>query len=144
MTSSICMHWLKWSTFSPPTKMSVSFPGMSVLQCASLALKDIVRKLENSKSPNHTTLHTLHQEQMMETLECLLHMGSHLHTMVRPSSLGLCAVCVLTVRQRTRLHPGDFQNTKLLTCLSFDVVLNSVIILKWRAVFERCLPPRDS
>uniref|UniRef100_A0A7N6BWP9 OCA domain-containing protein n=1 Tax=Anabas testudineus TaxID=64144 RepID=A0A7N6BWP9_ANATE len=56
--------------------------GMSVLQCASLALKAIVRKLESSKSPSHTTLHKLHQEQMMETLECLLQMGSYVHTMV--------------------------------------------------------------
>ncbi|KAM9359062.1 uncharacterized protein ABDE67_002204 [Symphorus nematophorus] len=55
--------------------------GMSVLQCASLALKATVRELESSKSPNHTRLHTLRQEQMMETLECLLQMGSYLHTM---------------------------------------------------------------
>ncbi|XP_074496229.1 uncharacterized protein LOC141770522 isoform X2 [Sebastes fasciatus] len=55
--------------------------GMSVLQCASVALKATVRKLECSKSPNHTRLHTLRQGQMMETLECLLQMGSYLHTM---------------------------------------------------------------
>nr|XP_046244858.1 uncharacterized protein zgc:113279 [Scatophagus argus] len=55
--------------------------GMSVLQCASLALKVTVRELESSKSPNQTRLHTLRQEQMMETLECLLQMGSYLHTM---------------------------------------------------------------
>uniref|UniRef100_UPI0037E7A3EA uncharacterized protein n=1 Tax=Semicossyphus pulcher TaxID=241346 RepID=UPI0037E7A3EA len=55
--------------------------GMSVLQCASLALKATVRELETSESPNYTRLHTLHQEQMMETLECLLQMGSYLHTM---------------------------------------------------------------
>ncbi|KAI3354629.1 hypothetical protein L3Q82_019132 [Scortum barcoo] len=56
--------------------------GMSVLQCASVALKATVRVLESSKSPSHTRLHTLHQEHMMETLECLLQMGSYLHTMV--------------------------------------------------------------
>ncbi|XP_029373420.1 NF-kappa-B inhibitor zeta [Echeneis naucrates] len=50
--------------------------GMSVLQCASLALKATVCELEGSKSPNPTRLHVLRQEQMMETLECLLHMGS--------------------------------------------------------------------
>lgn len=55
--------------------------GMSVLQCASLALKATVCELESSKSPTHTRLHTLRQEQMMETLECLLHMGSYFHTM---------------------------------------------------------------
>ena len=55
---------------------------MSVLQCASVALKATVRELENSTSPNHTRLQTLRQEQMMETLECLLQMGSYLHTMV--------------------------------------------------------------
>uniref|UniRef100_A0A665VQI7 NF-kappa-B inhibitor zeta-like n=1 Tax=Echeneis naucrates TaxID=173247 RepID=A0A665VQI7_ECHNA len=48
--------------------------GMSVLQCASLALKATVCELEGSKSPNPTRLHVLRQEQMMETLECLLHM----------------------------------------------------------------------
>ncbi|KAL7400356.1 hypothetical protein ABVT39_010789 [Epinephelus coioides] len=55
--------------------------GMSVLQCASVALKATVRELESSKSPNHTRLHTLRQEQLMETLECVLQMGSYLHTM---------------------------------------------------------------
>lgn len=55
---------------------------MSVLQCASVALKATVCELESSRSPSHTRLHTLRQEQMMETLECLLHMGSYLHTMV--------------------------------------------------------------
>ncbi|XP_068173783.1 NF-kappa-B inhibitor zeta [Antennarius striatus] len=57
--------------------------GMSVLQCASLALKATVRELENSKSPR---LHTLCQEQMMETLEYLLQMGSYLHTMGNQSA----------------------------------------------------------
>lgn len=57
---------------------------MSVLQCASLALKTTVCELENSKSHSHTRLNTLRQEQMMETLECLLQMGSYLHTMVGP------------------------------------------------------------
>ncbi|KAG7222445.1 hypothetical protein INR49_016257 [Caranx melampygus] len=56
--------------------------GMSVLQCVSVALKATVCELESSKSPAHVRLHTLRQEQMMETLECLLHMGSYLHTMV--------------------------------------------------------------
>ncbi|XP_070826947.1 histone-lysine N-methyltransferase EHMT1 [Chaetodon trifascialis] len=55
--------------------------GMSVLQCASVALKATVRELESSKSLDHTRLHTLRQEQMMETLECLLQMGSYLHAM---------------------------------------------------------------
>ncbi|XP_050928918.1 NF-kappa-B inhibitor zeta [Lates calcarifer] len=55
--------------------------GMSVLQCASVALKATVCELESSKSPDHTRLHTLRKGQMMETLECLLYMGSYLHTM---------------------------------------------------------------
>ncbi|XP_029302476.1 NF-kappa-B inhibitor zeta isoform X2 [Cottoperca gobio] len=55
--------------------------GMSVIQCASVALKVTVRQLKSSKSSNHTRLHTLRQEQMMETLKCLLQMGSYLHTM---------------------------------------------------------------
>ncbi|XP_040902173.1 uncharacterized protein zgc:113279 [Toxotes jaculatrix] len=55
--------------------------GMSVIQCASVALKATVCELESSKSPSYTRLQTLRQEQMMETLECLLHMGSYLHTM---------------------------------------------------------------
>ncbi|XP_032364861.1 uncharacterized protein zgc:113279 [Etheostoma spectabile] len=55
--------------------------GMSVFQCASVALKATVRELESSKSKSHTSLHTLCQGQMMETLECLLQMGSYLYTM---------------------------------------------------------------
>lgn len=62
---------------------SVASSGMSVLQCASLALKAAVRELENCEFPNQARLHSLRQEQMMETLECLLQMGSHLHTLVR-------------------------------------------------------------
>lgn len=61
---------------------SVATSGMSVLQCASVALKAAVRELENCEFPNQARLHSLHQEQMMETLECLLQMGSYLHTMV--------------------------------------------------------------
>nr|XP_020476379.1 uncharacterized protein LOC109972086 [Monopterus albus] len=55
--------------------------GMSVLQCASVALQATVREVEASNSPSLTRLQALHQEQMMETLECLLQMGSYLHTM---------------------------------------------------------------
>ncbi|KAK5869026.1 hypothetical protein PBY51_009990 [Eleginops maclovinus] len=54
---------------------------MSVIQCASVALKATVRQLKSSKSLSQSRLQTLRQEQMMETLECLLQMGSHLHTM---------------------------------------------------------------
>ncbi|XP_051255184.1 uncharacterized protein zgc:113279 [Dicentrarchus labrax] len=55
--------------------------GMSVLQCASVALKATVCELESNIFPDRSRLHTLHQEQMMETLECLLQMGSYLHIM---------------------------------------------------------------
>nr|XP_019950488.1 PREDICTED: NF-kappa-B inhibitor zeta-like [Paralichthys olivaceus] len=57
--------------------------GMTVLQCASVALKATVCELESSKSPSHTRLQTLRQEQMMETLEILLHMGCYFLTMMR-------------------------------------------------------------
>lgn len=75
---------------NPPPRCSNSnlcvcvcvFSGMTVLQCTSVALKVTVRELESSNSPNQTRLHRLRQEQMMETLECLLQMGSYLHTMV--------------------------------------------------------------
>lgn len=52
---------------------------MSVLQCASVALKATVRDLENGEC---SRLYALRQAQMMETLECLLQMGGYLHTMV--------------------------------------------------------------
>ncbi|KAM7399813.1 hypothetical protein PAMP_019057 [Pampus punctatissimus] len=55
--------------------------GMSVLQCASVALKETVHELESSQSLNHFRLHTLRKEQMIETLECLLQMGSYPHFM---------------------------------------------------------------
>lgn len=64
------------------SNVCVSSTGMSVLQCASVALKATVCELESSKSLHHTRIHTLRQEQMMETLECLLQMGSYIHTMV--------------------------------------------------------------
>ncbi|TNN23366.1 hypothetical protein EYF80_066515 [Liparis tanakae] len=55
---------------------------MSVLQCASVALKAAVRRLDCSRQPAPGRLHALRQQQMLETLECLLQMGSHLHATV--------------------------------------------------------------
>lgn len=55
---------------------------MSVLQCVSVAMKATMRDLEKGQSSHWSRLHALRQEQMMETLECLLQMGSYLHTMV--------------------------------------------------------------
>ncbi|XP_037336390.2 uncharacterized protein zgc:113279 [Pungitius pungitius] len=55
--------------------------GMNVFQCASVALRAAVRKLESSKLSRPTCLDSLRQEQMMETLKCLLQMSSYLHTM---------------------------------------------------------------
>ncbi|KAM4566780.1 uncharacterized protein PAE49_010284 isoform 1-T2 [Odontesthes bonariensis] len=56
--------------------------GMSVLQCASVALKNSMCEVRSNKSQSDMRLHTLRQEQMMETLECLLQMDSYLHTAV--------------------------------------------------------------
>lgn len=69
-----------------PTNPSVclSSQGMSVLQCVSVAMKATMRHLENGQASHRSRLHALRQEQMMETLECLLLMGSYLHTMVNP------------------------------------------------------------
>lgn len=55
---------------------------MSVLQCVSVAMKATMRDLEDGASSNQSRFQALRQEQMMETLECLLQMGSYLHTMV--------------------------------------------------------------
>ncbi|XP_061638960.1 uncharacterized protein zgc:113279 isoform X2 [Phyllopteryx taeniolatus] len=55
--------------------------GMSVLQCASVALKVTLQQLELRKSLNHTKLHTLRKEQLLKTLECLLQMASYSHVM---------------------------------------------------------------
>ncbi|XP_077397945.1 uncharacterized protein LOC144033617 [Festucalex cinctus] len=55
--------------------------GMSVLQCASVALKATLQRLEMSKSLHRTRLHMLRKEQLLETLECLLQMASYSHVM---------------------------------------------------------------
>ncbi|XP_051962484.1 NF-kappa-B inhibitor zeta-like isoform X2 [Xyrauchen texanus] len=55
--------------------------GLSALQCAAVALNHTVRELEICKSAGQVRLHTLRKEQMMETLECLLQMESHLHAL---------------------------------------------------------------
>ncbi|KAK7883169.1 hypothetical protein WMY93_029343 [Mugilogobius chulae] len=54
--------------------------GMSVLQCAAVALKDTVCEV-NSSSPLSTRLNSLRKEQMLETLEIVLQMASDLHSM---------------------------------------------------------------
>uniref|UniRef100_A0A3Q4G093 Zgc:113279 n=1 Tax=Neolamprologus brichardi TaxID=32507 RepID=A0A3Q4G093_NEOBR len=56
--------------------------GMSVVQCASIALKATICEVESNESLGHSKLHTLRREQMMETLECVLQMCSYLHVMV--------------------------------------------------------------
>ncbi|XP_029964782.1 uncharacterized protein LOC115400866 isoform X2 [Salarias fasciatus] len=63
--------------------------GMSVLQCAAVALKTTVSEMEGSTSPSHIRVHTLRQEQMMETLECLLQMGSFIHSARRGGGCSL-------------------------------------------------------
>ncbi|XP_077422351.1 uncharacterized protein LOC144052292 [Vanacampus margaritifer] len=55
--------------------------GMSVLQCASVALKATLQRLEMSKSLNATRLHMIRKKQLLETLECLLQMASYSHVM---------------------------------------------------------------
>ncbi|KAM4627433.1 uncharacterized protein ACJ7VT_002380 isoform 2-T2 [Polymixia lowei] len=55
--------------------------GLSVLQCAAMALNSTVCELERSSSPGQTRLHILRKEQMLETLECLLQMGSYQPTL---------------------------------------------------------------
>uniref|UniRef100_A0AAX7TU12 OCA domain-containing protein n=1 Tax=Astatotilapia calliptera TaxID=8154 RepID=A0AAX7TU12_ASTCA len=55
--------------------------GMSVVQCASIALKATICEVESNESLGHSKLRTLRREQMMETLECVLQMCSYLHVM---------------------------------------------------------------
>ncbi|XP_031587735.2 NF-kappa-B inhibitor zeta [Oreochromis aureus] len=55
--------------------------GMSVVQCAAIALKATVCEVESNESLGHSKVHTLRREQMMETLECVLQMCSYLHVM---------------------------------------------------------------
>lgn len=55
---------------------------MSVVQCASIALKATICEVESNESLGHSKLRTLRREQMMETLECVLQMCSYLHVMV--------------------------------------------------------------
>ncbi|XP_047246852.1 NF-kappa-B inhibitor zeta isoform X2 [Girardinichthys multiradiatus] len=62
--------------------------GMSVLQCASVALKTSMSEVGSSMSLSHSRLHTLRQEHMMETLKCVLQMDSYLHTAASRSVTG--------------------------------------------------------
>uniref|UniRef100_A0A3B3XGG1 OCA domain-containing protein n=1 Tax=Poecilia mexicana TaxID=48701 RepID=A0A3B3XGG1_9TELE len=57
--------------------------GMSVLQCATVALKASMSEVDSSMSLSHSRLHTLRQEHMMETLKCVLQMDSFLHVAAR-------------------------------------------------------------
>ncbi|XP_010891995.1 NF-kappa-B inhibitor zeta [Esox lucius] len=51
--------------------------GLSVLQCATVALNVTMQELERSVDPSRIRFLTLCKEQMMETLDCLLQMGSY-------------------------------------------------------------------
>lgn len=60
----------------------MSYPGLSALQLASVALKSVVGNLEKSVTVGHARLHSLHKEQMMETLKCLLQMECNLQCLL--------------------------------------------------------------
>ncbi|KAG7471378.1 hypothetical protein MATL_G00124030 [Megalops atlanticus] len=49
--------------------------GFSALQCATVALNATVQELQDSTGPSEVRFHTLRQEQLLDTLECLLLMG---------------------------------------------------------------------
>ncbi|KAM4589339.1 NF-kappa-B inhibitor zeta [Fundulus diaphanus] len=61
--------------------------GMTVLQCASVALKSSMSEVACSMS-HHSRLYALRQEHLMETLKCVLQMDSYLHTAARRSVSG--------------------------------------------------------
>uniref|UniRef100_A0A669E1K8 Zgc:113279 n=1 Tax=Oreochromis niloticus TaxID=8128 RepID=A0A669E1K8_ORENI len=61
--------------------------GMSVVQCAAIALKATVCEVESNESLGNSKVHTLRREQMMETLECVLQM-----------SVSICCSCNNNVR----------------------------------------------
>ncbi len=63
--------------------MCILFAGLSALQCAAVSLNHTVRELDLCESAGRVRLHTLHKEQMMETLECLLQMECYSHAPVR-------------------------------------------------------------
>ncbi|XP_038134360.1 NF-kappa-B inhibitor zeta-like [Cyprinodon tularosa] len=62
--------------------------GMTVLQCASVALKTSMSEVDSRTSLSHNRLHTLRLEHMMETLKCLLQMDSFVHTAAGSSLTG--------------------------------------------------------
>ncbi|XP_024113813.1 nuclear factor NF-kappa-B p105 subunit [Oryzias melastigma] len=61
--------------------------GMTVLQCVSVTLKRSMRGVEGSRTPSQARLQALRQEQMMETLECLLQMTTISPAMTREPAL---------------------------------------------------------
>lgn len=52
-----------------------------MLQCAAVALKATLSD-EDSSSSLGSRVSSLRKEQMLETLECVLQMGSYLHSVV--------------------------------------------------------------
>ncbi|KAL0973065.1 hypothetical protein UPYG_G00198440 [Umbra pygmaea] len=55
--------------------------GLSVLQYAAMALDVTMQKLDTNLDPSQRILHTRCKEQLLETLKCLLEMGSYLPTL---------------------------------------------------------------
>lgn len=93
---------------SAPHCSPCSSSGMTVLQCVSVTLKRSMRGVEGSRTPSQARLQALRQEQMMETLECLLQMTTispamtrrwkhtHIHCLISTpvSSLRTGCVCL--------------------------------------------------
>uniref|UniRef100_A0A8C9R0Q8 Zgc:113279 n=1 Tax=Scleropages formosus TaxID=113540 RepID=A0A8C9R0Q8_SCLFO len=57
--------------------------GLTALQCAIAALNTCVLELERSVNPSLMRLHTLRKEQLLDTLDSLLHMGSCLESLIQ-------------------------------------------------------------
>lgn len=71
----------------------MSFPGLSALQLASVALKSIVGDLEKSMTVGQARVHALRKQQMMDTLKCLLQMECNLQCQVTQDWVAIGQVC---------------------------------------------------
>lgn len=82
-----------------------SSSGMTVLQCVSVTLKSSMRGGEGDQTWSQSRLDALRQEQMMETLECLLQMTTIGPAMTRrPSHVTRTTVLIFAAGSPPPFH----------------------------------------
>ncbi|KAL4647527.1 hypothetical protein GN956_G8009 [Arapaima gigas] len=84
--------------------------GLNALQCAIATLNTCKWELERSTNTSLVRLYTLRQEQLLDTLDCLLHMGSclqGLENLTCEAQTACCLLCTTYSEHNLEVNPHN-------------------------------------